>query len=57
MGECLQDSVNRSEKQAILVVLVYGSVGERKVYDGMYVIDRLYGRGLPGVNTGCLLFV
>ena len=55
--ECLQDLVSRSEKQAILVVLKYESVVERKVRDGRYVIGRLYGRDLPGVNMGCLLFV
>ena len=54
---CSQDLVNRSEKQAIRVVLIYESVDERKVRDDKFVIDRLYGRDLPGVNTGCLLFV
>ena len=41
----------------IRVVLIYGSVDERKVRDDKFVVDRCYGRDLPGVNTGCLLFV
>ena len=57
MVGCSQDLVNRSEKQAIRVVLIYESVDERKVRDDRFVIDQLYGRDLPGVNTGCLLFV